>query len=668
MNYGDHIGDVARQLCPNFNQTLSTKSQLRFGAHGSLAVEIAGDKAGSWFSHEDGTGGGTLDLIIREGKASDLPGAIRWLESQGYAEPQGAGERKSAGRRQRGPLETTYQYTDESGTALFRVLRYCNPKDFSQERYEGGRWIPRLGDVRRVPYRLPLLLGAIRAGRIVFICEGEKDADRLCSHGLVATTNQGGAGNWPDALTSHFRGADVVILPHNDGPGRDHAAKVADKLIGVAKRIRVLDLAKNMPALPDKGDVSDWLDAGRTTDDLEYLVEQCPDFQPNGAENQPRSIRATPYVWTSPDQLPRREWIYGRHLIRRHVAATIAPGAAGKTNLLIGEGLAMSTGRNLYGKNVPGDPLRVWIWNLEDDPIELKRRVQAACLHFGITQGDLGGRLFLDNGRDQELCIASEDHGGTVIHEPVVDDLVAELRDRQIDAFSVDPFISSHRVTENDNVAIDRVVKAWARVSHLANCSIELVHHARKLGGQEVNAESSRGAIALVAAARDVRVINRMTTEEAQRAGVDEPRRYLRLMSDKANLAPPCNASDWYRLESVELPNAGVLNGLQLPGDSVGVISRWEWPDPLDGVTVADLRAIQDAIGKGGRRESPQAKEWAGYAVADVLGLDASDTIDRDKIRGMIKVWIGNDALRVVERADGARHTRKFVVSGNYAT
>src|SRR4051794_24676880 len=72
------IGSVAIKLFGDPNQSLSTRSQLRFGNQGSLAVEIAGPKAGSWYDHERGEGGGTLDLLRREKGLSPADG-IKWI-------------------------------------------------------------------------------------------------------------------------------------------------------------------------------------------------------------------------------------------------------------------------------------------------------------------------------------------------------------------------------------------------------------------------------------------------------------------------------------------------------------------------------------------------------------------------------------------------------------
>jgi RecA-family ATPase len=163
-----------------------------------------------------------------------------------------------------------------------------------------------------------------------------------------------------------------------------------------------------------------------------------------------------------------------------------------------------------------------------------------------------------------------------MIMQPVLDDLVAGIIDKQIDVIVVDPFVSGHEVKENDNNMQDMVVKEWGRVADRGNCAVHLVDHTRKMNGfeSEVTTESSRGAKAKTDAARVVRVVNRMTKEEAERTGVQNHRLHFRTFNDKANLAPPADKSDWFELKSVDLGNGpgmevgGVkFNG---PGDSVG--------------------------------------------------------------------------------------------------
>ena len=210
----------------------------------------------------------------------------------------------------------------------------------------------------------------------------------------------------------------------------------------------------------------------------------------------------------------------------------------------------MASGKPLLGI-APKQRLKVWLWNLEDAPEEIEMRIAAAALHYELTPADLEGYLFVNHGRDTPLVIAASDSKGLFIAKPIVDALVDAVVDIGADVVIADPFVSSHRVTENDNIAIDMVVKEWGRVGENGNCAIRLTHHARK-GEQEVTAESSRGASAIVNAGRVVRVFNRMTKEEAGKAGIEDERyrSYYRTYIDKQNMAPPLGKSDWFHLRA----------------------------------------------------------------------------------------------------------------------
>jgi hypothetical protein len=166
-----------------------------------------------------------------------------------------------------------YDYRDESGSLLYQVVRF-EPKDFRQRRpKEGGGWKWTTKECRKVLYRLPELI-ATPATEIVCIVEGEKDADNLAALGFAATCNVGGAGKWRLEHGEPLRGRFVAILADNDVAGSDHAEHVADAILDIAARVKVIDL----PGLPDKGDVSDWIAAGGTREELLELIQHAPDW------------------------------------------------------------------------------------------------------------------------------------------------------------------------------------------------------------------------------------------------------------------------------------------------------------------------------------------------------------------------------------------------------
>lgn len=375
-------------------------------------------------------------------------------------------------------------------------------------------------------------------------------------------------------------------------------------------------------------------------------------------------IKAKAFEWCEPAKIPPREWVYGRHLIRRYVSTTVAPGGLGKSSLALVEAVAMVSGKDLLGER-PTEPLRVWYWNGEDPADELQRRVMAVALHYDLRPQDIGGRLFINSGRDTEIVIAEQGRDGVTVAAPVVDALKATIRENRIDVVIIDPFVSSHRVSENDNGAIDRVAKTWARLAEETNCAVELIHHARKTNGNEVTIEDSRGAVALLSAARSARTLNGMTKDEAERAGVQNRRSHFRVDNGKANLAPPPEGSTWFKMESVALGN-GPLNS---DGDHIGVVTGWTWPDPLDGVKTADLRAAQAAVSAGGQwRENSQCRDWVGIPIAQALKLDLSKKPDRSKVIRLLKIWTDNKMFVVTKGLDEHRKPRSFVEVGELAS
>jgi hypothetical protein len=373
----------------------------------------------------------------------------------------------------------------------------------------------------------------------------------------------------------------------------------------------------------------------------------------------PTIIKATPFVWIEPAAIPRRKWLYGRHYIQNFISQTVAPGALGKSSLVIVENMAIAAGLPLLGV-MPNESVPVWYWNGEDPEDELQRRIISAALRHKIGRSNLEGRLFVDTGRKTKIIIAEQTRQGARIARPVVDAVIATIRENAIGLMTVDPFVACHGVSENDNPAIELVAGAWAEIADVTDCAIELVHHPRKTGGAEVTVEDGRGGSALLAKTRVARVLNRMTEDEAARAGLETHRAYFRVDNGKASMSAPTGVAEWYRIESFDLGNGD-------PGDSVGVVTRWAWPDAFDGVTVSNLRAVQAAIAAGRWRESSQAKDWAGHAVPEVVGLDADSKAHRAKISSLLKTWIKNGMLVIVESFDERRERRSYIEVGERA-
>lgn len=217
------------------------------------------------------------------GECKYVPRSLTWCHRIGGkcrcgTEHAPAEPSKARGRSTLGKIESIYDYTDATDRVVYQTVRYT-PKDFRQRRFDPSnpdKFIWNLKGVELVPYRLPQLLAADQ-GEPVFYVEGEKDADRLASFGLVATTTPMGRGKWRDHYAVHFAGRDVLIIPDvdPDGGGMKHALDVARSLYPVARSVKILELSG-----PHNKDVSVWLDHGNSIAGLKRLADEAPTWTP----------------------------------------------------------------------------------------------------------------------------------------------------------------------------------------------------------------------------------------------------------------------------------------------------------------------------------------------------------------------------------------------------
>lgn len=247
-------------------------------------------------------------------------------------------------------IEAVYHYTDANGKP-FEVVR-TRPKGFYQRQPDGvGGYVTNLKGIVPTLYHQDELKQAIDSTEPIYLVEGEKDADRLWGLGLVATTNPMGAGKWRNNYSEALRGADLIIIPDNGGPGRNHANHVAKSTYDVASRVRLLELPSEFR------DISNWLDNGHTADELKQLVDACPDYEPsdNGVKlRRMADVQAEAVSWLWQPFIPKGK-------------VTLEEGDPGMAKSWAS--LAIATAVTL-GKGLPGqeltEPANVVIISAED--------------------------------------------------------------------------------------------------------------------------------------------------------------------------------------------------------------------------------------------------------------------------------------------------------------
>lgn len=353
-----------------------------------------------------------------------------------------------------------YDYTDENDTLLSQTTR-TDDKQFRQRRPNGrGGWINNLDGARRVLYRLSRVIEAAAEGRRIYVVEGEKDADALAALGLTATTNQGGAAApWLPEYSEALAGADVIVLPDNDAPGENHARTIAQALHATGTPVRICRL----PDLPQKGDVSDWLNAGGTFAGLEELANTAPMWTPS-AEADPTSPAAPRFrLYTVADlaQIPEPIPLVEGLLHRDTLAMIVAKYASYKSFVALDLGLHIALGLDWYGRKVTRGPV-VYIY--AEGKHGIGRRVEAWRLMNGLPE--VGGIHFLPQ--------------SVLLNEPRdCRDLLATIGQLAAPPIAVIVDTLARTLKGNESAAEDMgaYIAACDQIKETTGATILLVHH-----------------------------------------------------------------------------------------------------------------------------------------------------------------------------------------------
>ena len=410
--------------------------------------------------------------------------------------------------------DAVYEYRDERSDLLFQVVRGPG-KRFRQRRPDaGGGWMWNLVGVRRVLYRLPELCAADPQAE-VFVVEGEKDVETLRGLGLVATTNPQGAGKWRTDLGEPLRGRDVVVLPDNDEPGRKHAAEVARYLRGIARTIRIVEL----PGLPPKGDVSDWIAAGNTLAGLQQVVASAPATVAATANTPGATVITLADV--EPEQV---EWLWPGRIPRGKLTLLDGDPGLGKSTLAYDIAARVTRGLPMPGETDGTAPADVVILSHEDGLAD------TICPRLGAADADLR--------RVHAIQYVPAGAGGSRLPSLPADlhEIMAVVETRAAAMLVIDPLFA-YLASEVDSFRDHDVRAALAPLAAAAERSrvaVLVVRHLNKRAGGPAIYRGG-GSIGIIGLARSGLVVA---------ADPDDPAVRI-LASVKNNLCPPPPSLRW---------------------------------------------------------------------------------------------------------------------------
>lgn len=505
-----HMQTVAAALCGEINARLSTKTELRYGSNGSLSIDI---EKGTWFDHEAGQGGGVLDLI-KARKGLEGAEAFTLLRELGCdvddRAPARNGHDQAAEKRDEGKrvIEASYDYRDERGSVVFQVVRcifqmpdgsFVKSKDgkrkkaiFQRQPDGAGGWVNNLKGVSVIPYRLAELRDAIAEDRTVYVVEGEKKVDALWAIGVPATCNPMGAGKWPEHFRDYFAGARIVVLPDNDEAGFKHADQVGANLDPVAASNMVLEL----PELPPKGDVIDWLQEGGTADELAELGGAARAWGEARAPER-RESRFGAVRWHEQDQVVHpQEWSIKGLIPRRAKVMIVGEKQSGKSFFTEGASLSLSRGVEFFGYRVP-QSLGV-IYGAVEAGQGFRNRMRAYRAHHKLPLERLPFAVLT-----QEFNLFNAEHDVERLIEEInwlASEMKVPLGATVIDTYNA----ATAGIDENHAGEVAKVVSKINIIMQRTSAAVWLVHHKNAQGG-------IRGSTALAAAFDTVINITRVT-------------------------------------------------------------------------------------------------------------------------------------------------------------
>jgi 5S rRNA maturation endonuclease (ribonuclease M5) len=299
-------------------------------------------------------------------------------------------------------IVATYPYTDADGSLLYEVVRRSD-KSFRQRRPDGrGGYVWKLDGVDRVLYRLPAVLEAVAAGELVYVTEGEKDADALVRAGVCATTAPQGAGNWHH-VSSHARdvlaGAVVVVVPDIDKAGQAHGRDIVRSLrdvatVTVAHAAVGKDAADHLAAghavtelvpvasdrIRDVPDLADWLADEHDVDTNDPVLDDGVD---------PFPVLSIGEMARRVDAAPPAKFIVRRLLVEGDYGVMGATKKFGKTFAMGDLAVTVAAGGSFLGQYPVDRAGPVLLFAGEGGQRKIVRRCRAIAAHHGIVLDDL---------------------------------------------------------------------------------------------------------------------------------------------------------------------------------------------------------------------------------------------------------------------------------------
>jgi len=296
-----------------------------------------------------------------------------------------------------------------------------------------------------------------------------------------------------------------------------------------------------------------------------------------------------------PGAIPPRQWLLGNQFCRTFISSIVAAGGARKSALRLLQFISLAIGRSLCGQHV-FSRCRVLLISLEDDRDELQRRIKAVLDYYKIDRKELKGWLFCASPKLAKLAVRENSRARSI--GPLERYIRDAIERRQPDLVSLDPFVKTHALEENDSGDMDFVCDLLARMAVEFEIAVDSPHHVHKGQVMPGDADSGRGSTGIRDAGRLVYTLTPMSENEAKIFNIplEERWAYVRLDSAKVNIAARSGVAEWFHITGQSIDNATK----EYPnGDTIQVVEPWAPPDAWGDTSNDTLNAILNDIEQG---------------------------------------------------------------------
>jgi len=343
------------------------------------------------------------------------------------------------------------------------------------------------------------------------------------------------------------------------------------------------------------------------------------------------------------NNIPPREFIYRKWLLKGALTVLIAPGGRGKSSATLSQAIDMACGVDRLGAQL-ARPRAVFLYNAEDPRQEMERRAAAYMSQHAFTNEErelVKKNLFVQSGADGLLVFATQDRAHVAANDALVEKLIADIKARNIEVVILDPLATLHGVSENDNIAMTHVVDVFKRIIVATNIAMMICHHARKVqrNSGSLDANDGRGAVAVINSARIVLNINDIPDSKAAEFQIDSTDlwRYFAITSgDKTNLSARDKTVVIYKMNSVQADNgteeqeadntvALSLHHFEVQSSMIGEDAMFAVLAALDG---------DEPVGS-----HPRHANYLGLLIAREMEWNFDLKSVRDSVKSVIERW-----------------------------